>query len=294
MPSGPSAPPSSCVDAVRALGPAIQARAGVLTGEAAVTIGATNQGMVAGDIVNTASRLQSVAAAGDRARGRGDRAGRVAARSCSRRRASRRSRARRRPVPAWRAVRVVAQRGGRNRSDTLEAPFVGRDEELRQLKDLFAATGRERRPRLVSRRSARPGSARAVSPGSSSSTSTASSSRVWWHAGRSPAYGDGITFWALGEMIRGRAGLAEGDDEATTRARIAETVRDPRQPTRRRPPGSSPPCSPCSASRPGSGRTSCSPPGGRSSSGWPRPRPWSWCSRTSTTPTRACSTSSTT
>src|SRR5665811_2196853 len=52
------------VDAVRALGPTIQARAGVLTGEAAVTLGATDQGMVAGDLVNTASRLQSVALPG--------------------------------------------------------------------------------------------------------------------------------------------------------------------------------------------------------------------------------------
>ena len=43
------------VDAVRALGPGIQARAGVLTGEAAVTLGAVGQGMVAGDLVNTAS-----------------------------------------------------------------------------------------------------------------------------------------------------------------------------------------------------------------------------------------------
>ena len=60
------------VDAVRGLGPGIEARAGVLTGEAAVTLGATNQGMVAGDLVNTASRLQSRRAAGDRARRRGD------------------------------------------------------------------------------------------------------------------------------------------------------------------------------------------------------------------------------
>src|SRR4029078_4713750 len=49
---------------------------------------------------------------------------------------------------AWRAGRVVAERGGRNRSDTLEAPFVGRDDELRLLKDLFHATGREQRTRL--------------------------------------------------------------------------------------------------------------------------------------------------
>src|SRR4051794_40407501 len=47
------------VSAVPNLAPGVQARAGVLTGEAAVTIGALNQGMVAGDLVNTASRLQS-------------------------------------------------------------------------------------------------------------------------------------------------------------------------------------------------------------------------------------------
>ena len=48
---------------------------------------------------------------------------------------------------------------------------------------------------------------------------------VYWHAGRSPAYGEGITFWALGEMVRERAGLA-GD--ATTRrpraTKVEETV----------------------------------------------------------------------
>jgi class 3 adenylate cyclase len=54
------------VEAVSALGqeigaPGLQARAGVLTGEAAVNLGAAGQGMVAGDLVNTASRIQSVA-----------------------------------------------------------------------------------------------------------------------------------------------------------------------------------------------------------------------------------------
>src|SRR5919204_4138807 len=55
--------------AVAALGqevnaPDLRARAGVLTGEAAVTIGAEGQGMVAGDLVNTASRIQSAAPPG--------------------------------------------------------------------------------------------------------------------------------------------------------------------------------------------------------------------------------------
>ena len=49
------------VAGVPALHPGLQARGGVLTGEAAVTIGAVGQGMVAGDLVNTAARLQGAA-----------------------------------------------------------------------------------------------------------------------------------------------------------------------------------------------------------------------------------------
>ncbi len=47
---------------------------------------------------------------------------------------------------------------------------------------------------------------------------------VRYHDGRSPAYGEGISFWALGEMVRRRAGLLETDDESTTRAKIAATL----------------------------------------------------------------------
>jgi class 3 adenylate cyclase/tetratricopeptide (TPR) repeat protein len=212
------------VDAVPALGPGIMARGGVLTGEAAVTIGATNQGMVAGDLVNTAARLQSAAAPGMVLVGEPTQraaAGAIAFEPAGDQVLKGKSA----PVPAWRAVRVVAQRGGRNRSESLEAPFVGRDEELRQLKDLFHATSREGRARLVS----------VIGPGGIGKTRLSWEllkyidgllDRVWWHAGRSPAYGDGITFWALGEMVRGRSGLAETDDEPTTRARIASTVRE--------------------------------------------------------------------
>lgn len=50
------------------------------------------------------------------------------------------------------------------------------------------------------------------------------SETIYWHRGRSPSYGEVITFWALGEMIRRRAQLTEDDDEATTRERIAATL----------------------------------------------------------------------
>ena len=210
------------VDAVRALGPTIQARAGVLTGEAAVTIGATNQGMVAGDLVNTAARLQSVAQPGTVLVG--EPTMRAASAAIEFEAAGEHSlKGKTAPVPAYRALRVVAQRGGEGRSDFPEPPFVGRDEELRLLKDLVASTGRDRRPRLVS----------ITGPGGIGKSRLAwelekymdgISETIYWHRGRSPAYGDGITFWALGEMVRRRAGLAQADDEVATRARIKSTV----------------------------------------------------------------------
>ena len=210
------------VDAVRSLGPSIQARAGVLTGEAAVTIGATNQGMIAGDLVNTAARLQGVAPAG--AVLVGEATHRAASRAIVFEEAGEQAlKGKQAPVAAWRALRVVAKRGGGNRTETLEAPFVGRDDELRLLKDLFHATGRERRARLVS----------VVGPAGIGKSRLAWEflkyvdglvEDVWWHDGRSPAYGDGITFWALGEIVRVRCGLIETDDERTTRAKVAETV----------------------------------------------------------------------
>ena len=210
------------VDVVRGLGPTIQARAGVLTGEAAVTIGATNQGMVAGDLVNTASRLQSVAPPG--AVLVGEATQRAASRAIAFEAVGEQTlKGKQAPVPAWRALRVVAERGGRNRSETLEAPFVGREHELRLLKDLFHATGREQRARLVS----------VIGPAGIGKSRLAWEfskytdglvEPTYWHAGRSPAYGDGISFWALGEMVRGRCGLVETDDEQTTRAKVAATL----------------------------------------------------------------------
>jgi len=210
------------VDAVQTLGPGIQARAGVLTGEAAVTLGATNQGMVAGDLVNTASRLQSVAQPGTVLVGEATQ--RAASKAIAFEPAGEQQlKGKQAPVEAWRALRVVAEIGGRNRKDTLEAPFVGRDEELRQFKDLFHVTAREGRARLVS----------VIGPAGFGKTRLAweflkyidgLANTIWWHEGRSPAYGEGISFWALGEMIRARCGLRETDDEATTRAKVSETV----------------------------------------------------------------------
>ena len=206
------------VDAIPRLGPAIQVRAAVLTGEAAVTLGATNQGMVAGDLVTTASRLQAAAAPGTVLVGEATM--RAASRAIVFEPAGEQVlKGKSAPVPAWRAGPVVAEREGRGRPDVLEPTFVGRAEELRALKDALHAVGRDRRPRLVS----------VTGPAGIGKSRLAWELRkyvdglvepVWWHEGRSPAHGEGVAAWALGEMIRRRAGLAENDDEPTTRAAL--------------------------------------------------------------------------
>ncbi len=212
------------LDAVSALhtpdGSPVTARCAVVTGEAAVALAADGQGMVAGDLVNTASRLQSVAPPGSVL------AGEATVRASESAIAyepvgEQLLRGKQLPIAAWRAVRVVAGRGGYGRSTRLEPPFVGRDDELRLLKEMLHATGRDRRARLVSVLGiAGIGKSRLawelekyidglVEP-------------IYWHQGRSPAYGDGVAYWALGEMVRGRARIAESDSPSVARSRLAE------------------------------------------------------------------------
>jgi class 3 adenylate cyclase len=212
------------VDGVKSLGPDIRARAGVLTGEAAVTLGATGEGMVAGDLVNTASRLQSVAPQG--AVLVGEATERAANQAIVFERATDQVlKGKAAPVAAYRAVRIVAEVGGRNRAETLEAPFVGRDDDFRQLTDLFHATTRDRRPRLVSVMGPA-GIGKSRLAWEFSKYTDGLVDNTYWHIGRSPSYGEGISLWALGEMVRRRAELLESDDDATTRQKLATVAQE--------------------------------------------------------------------
>jgi len=215
------------IDGVTALGSGngqqpLALRAAIGTGPAAVLVGATGQGMVAGDMVNTASRLQAAASPGtvvvDEATYR------IAGRAIAFETVGDQSlKGKALAVPAWRALRVVAGRRGLLRAEGLEPPFVGRDSELRLLKELLHATQTERRARLLSI-IGQAGIGKSRLAWEFQKYVDGLVSDVYWHQGRSPAYGDGITFWALGEMLRQRCGIAETDDASTSRERLAETL----------------------------------------------------------------------
>jgi class 3 adenylate cyclase/tetratricopeptide (TPR) repeat protein len=216
-------------EAVSALGrdsgaPDLRARAGVLTGDAAVTLGATDQGMVAGDLVNTAARIQAAAGpghvlVGDTTRRSTDSS--IVYEDAG----SHEMKGKAEPMRLWRAARVVAKVGGGLRSEGLEAPFVGRDRELRMLKDLFHATADERHAHLVSVTGvAGVGKSRLGWEFYKYLDGLATTIR--WHRGRCLAYGEGVTYWALAEMVRTRAGIVEGENTDTARELLRGAVED--------------------------------------------------------------------
>lgn len=215
-------------DAVAQLGadndvPELALRVGVLTGEASVGPGGNEQGLVVGDMVNTASRLQSIAEPGTVLVGESTRRA-VGDAVVFTALGDQTVKGKETPVAAHRADRV---RGGIGEAagSAIESPFVGRVDDLRLLKDLFGAVERERRIRMVSMvGQGGIGKSRLVEEFGNYLDGIIDT--VYWHEGRSPSYGDGVTLWALGEMVRTRARIAEIYDEATTREMLRDALRD--------------------------------------------------------------------
>jgi class 3 adenylate cyclase/ribosomal protein L40E len=130
-------------------GAELRARAGILTGLAAVTLGAEGEGMVAGDLVNSASRIQSAAEPGNVFVGERTRRASEAAIAYENA-GNHELKGKAEPVPLFRALRVTAGRAGALKSEGLEPPFVGRERELRLVKELFHASAEEKKAHLVS------------------------------------------------------------------------------------------------------------------------------------------------
>jgi class 3 adenylate cyclase/predicted ATPase len=199
--------------------PGLAARAGVVTGEVAVTLGATSEGMVAGDAVNTAARVQAAAEPGqvlvdgptqrlaERGVGFAD-AGEHTLKGKAE------------PQRLWRTVRLLADVGGAQRVDGLEAPLIGRDAELRTVKELFHAAAERRVPRLVVV-SGPAGVGKSRLGWEFEKYVDGLVEDVWWHRGRCLSYGDGVAFWALAEIVRQRLSIAEEDPADVATGKLA-------------------------------------------------------------------------
>ncbi|MGB2874912.1 MAG: adenylate/guanylate cyclase domain-containing protein [Gaiellaceae bacterium] len=189
----------------------LQVRVGINTGEAVVALGARpeeGEGIATGDVVNTASRLQSAAPVG------GIAVGELTYRQTSEifdyaelDPVSVKGKAA--PLPLWQA-RAARARFGTDLTRTHTTPFVGRELELRLLQDTFQRALRDTSVQLVTI---------VGEPGVGKSRLVAEffhyiddrPELILWRQGRCLPYGEGISFWALGEIVKAQAGILESD-----------------------------------------------------------------------------------
>ncbi|HEU4397487.1 MAG TPA: BTAD domain-containing putative transcriptional regulator [Actinomycetota bacterium] len=198
-------------------GDGVEVRIAVTTGEALVTAGTS----VAGDSVATCARLQQAAPAGTVLVS--EATGRTTERSISYGPASLLSLAgRAKPMAVWSALEP------RNRTglDALAAgpvPLVGRDRELGLLLESYRRARAERQPRLVTVLGP-PGIGKTRLVAELGRALDADSDLVTWRQGRSPPYGQGITYWALAEVVKAEAGILENDTDDRVERRLARMV----------------------------------------------------------------------
>ncbi|HSK37737.1 MAG TPA: adenylate/guanylate cyclase domain-containing protein [Actinomycetota bacterium] len=199
-------------------------RIGIATGEALVRLGPGQQSEgVVGDVVNTASRLEGVAPAG----------GVVVGEATYR--ATRRQfdyqglgavqvKGKADPVPVWR-LQGARSRTGIEAIRRAGTPFVGRQAALDLLKGLFEETLTDRTVRLVTV-VGEPGVGKSRFVAELAASVDGRPELIAWRQGRCLPYGDGITFWALGEIVKAQAGILESDPPAEVSAKLEAAVAD--------------------------------------------------------------------
>jgi class 3 adenylate cyclase/tetratricopeptide (TPR) repeat protein len=202
----------------------LEARAAVNTGEALVALGARperGEALVAGDVVNTAARLQSAAATGTLVVGEPTY------------RTTRQQidyeplepvpvKGKAEPVPLWRA-RGPRSRFGVDVDIGGTTPLVGRDSELSVLKETYTRVARDESAQLVTLvGEAGVGKTRLLRE--LGRWLDGEPDMVYWRQGRCLPYGEGITFWALGEIVKAQAGILESDDPQAAAAKLAASV----------------------------------------------------------------------
>ena len=202
----------------------LEVRIGVNSGEALVDLGARpelGEGMVSGDVINTAARLQSAAPPG------GVLVGEQTHRATLRTiefadHAAIEARGKAEPVPCW---LVVSPRSSFGLEDDAvgNAPLVGRAREVSLLADALARVRSDERPQLVTLVGV-PGIGKSRLVHELRLLVDADPDLITWRRGRSLPYGEGISYWALGEIVKAQAGILESDGADAAATKLAEAV----------------------------------------------------------------------
>jgi class 3 adenylate cyclase/tetratricopeptide (TPR) repeat protein len=206
--------------------PGLALRIGIETGEVlASPTRARNERdrMVTGDAVNTAARLEQAASPGEVVVGPATWAAtRGAIEYAEMEPISLKGKAL--PVPAWRAVRVRAGRGGRRAKLGLEAPLIGRDEELTMLKETVRRTVVEGRPHLVTiQASAGVGKSRLT--WELETYLDGLPEQYHWRKGRCLAYAQS-SYSALADAIAADASVLDDEPADTAAAKVSGRLRE--------------------------------------------------------------------
>jgi class 3 adenylate cyclase/tetratricopeptide (TPR) repeat protein len=203
----------------------IDVRIGINTGEALVRVDArpdTGETMAAGDVTNTGSRLQSAAAVNSIVVG--EQTQRATAQAIDYRELpSIQAKGKSRPVRAWEALqarsRIAVER-------VHGATLVGRQREVALLEDALARVLAERSSQLVTIVGV-PGIGKSRLVLELYEAIDRHPELISWRHGRCLPYGEGITFWALGEMVKAQLGILEGDDATVAEQKLGSAVTDP-------------------------------------------------------------------
>jgi class 3 adenylate cyclase/tetratricopeptide (TPR) repeat protein len=201
-------------------------RVGITTGEALVALGARpseGEGMASGDVVNTAARLQTSAPVNGILVGAGTyRATRHVI--TYRELPAVEAKGKAAPVPVWEAVDATS-RFGVDVAHHAHSQLVGRERELSVLVDALDRARHERIPQLVTLVGV-PGMGKSRLVYELSQIADADPELITWRQGRCLAYGDGVAFWALAEVVKAQAGILERDTETEAAQKLRAAVED--------------------------------------------------------------------
>jgi class 3 adenylate cyclase len=202
----------------------LELRVGVNTGTALVRLGvnpASGQGFVTGDAVNTAARLQSAAPVG------GVAVGLATWQATSKvfdydELEPARLKGKAEPVRVFQPVAPRA-RMGVDLTRTHDSPFVGRTAELETLTEAFDRAVANRTVEFVTV-VGEPGLGKSRLVGELYDHVDHSQGLYRWRQGRCLPYGDGIAFWALGEIVKTHAGILESDPPELARDKLEQVL----------------------------------------------------------------------